>query len=660
MRPRITDTTLRDAHQSLWATRMRTEDMVPILEELDRVGYWSLEMWGGATFDVCIRYLNEDPWERIRVIKAHVRNTPLQMLLRGQNVVGYANYADDIVYAFVDRAAECGIDVFRIFDALNDVRNMEVPLKAVKNTGAHAQASVVYTLSPVHTFELYLETALRLQDMGADSICIKDMAGMISPYAAYDLVSLFKERLQVPVHLHTHYIGGMAIGSCLKAVEAGVDIFDACSGPLAFGSSQPPVETLVRALQGTEHETGLDLHHLFEIANYWDDLRRRRGYERGVTRLNAMQVFDHQVPGGMITNLVSQLEEQKALYRMDEVLKEIALVRAELGYPPLVTPTSQVVGGQAVSNVLLGERYKMVPNEVKQYVRGFYGKPPAPIDKKVQRLIIGDEEPITCRPADLIENRFGRMKEEIEDLAESEDDYITYALFPAVARKFFEYRKKVRDDEDAPASGLPPGAATGVGPDAEKKVAPRPVGPVKRPVGPVPALRSPAYGASREDEDMNIEDVKEFIRLVSQSEVNELHIETAEMKVKIKKGAAGEDSPFKGANGSNSGLAVGEADQAGLPAAGEPRTAVGESRANLIEVVAPMVGTFYRSPAPDAPSFVEAGSRVKEGQTLCIIEAMKLMNEIEAECPGEIVEILVENAQPIEYGQVLFLIEPEA
>ncbi len=438
---------------------MRTEDMVPILEELDKVGYFSLEMWGGATFDVCIRYLNENPWDRIRVIKGHVRNTPLQMLLRGQNVVGYTNYADDIVYAFVEKAAECGISIFRIFDALNDVRNMEAPIQAVKKTGAHAQASVVYTLSPVHTSGLYLETALRLQDLGADSICIKDMAGMISPYASYDLVSLFKEKLQVPVHLHTHYIGGMAIGACLKAVEAGVDVFDACSGPLAFGSSQPPVETLARALQGTEHDTGLDLHHLFKIANYWEDLRRKRGYERGVTRLNAMMVFDHQVPGGMITNLVSQLEEQKALYRMDEVLKEIPRVRAELGYPPLVTPTSQLVGNQAVLNVLLGERYKLVPQEVKAYVRGCYGRQPAPIDQEIRKLIIGDEEPITCRPADLIENRFERLKEEIGDMAESEEDCITYALFPMAARKFFEYRKRVRDGED----GYTPVGAPGAG-----------------------------------------------------------------------------------------------------------------------------------------------------------------------------------------------------
>lgn len=645
--PKICDTTLRDAHQSLWATRMHTEDMVPILEDLDRVGYFSLEMWGGATFDVCIRYLNEDPWERIRTIKAHVKNTPLQMLLRGQNVVGYTNYADDVVYAFVDKAAELGIGVFRVFDALNDVRNMEVPIKAIKQTGKHLQGSVVYTLSPVHTFQHYLETALKLQDLGADSICIKDMAGMISPYVSYDLVSLFKEKLQTPIHLHTHYVGGMAIGACLKAVEAGVDIFDACSGPLAFGMSQPPVETLVRALQGTPHDTGLDLHYLFGIANYWEDLRRKRGYERGVTRLNAMQVFDHQVPGGMMSNLVSQLEEQKALHRMDEVLKEIARVRAELGYPPLVTPTSQVVGGQAVYNVLQGERYKLIPKEVKEYVRGFYGKPPAPIDKKIQKLIIGDEQPITCRPADLLENRFDKMKEEISDLAESEEDCITYALFPPVARKFFEYRKKVRDGEiEHPAV---PGAA----PEAREKTAAGAPGKIATGAG---RLRKPrAARAATEDLEMDLEDVKEFIRLVGQGAVDELQIETPEMKVKIRKrsgGSDGEDNPF-----GNPGAAAGGAGR-GIAAA--PAEAVGGNRANLVEVAAPMVGTFYRAAAPDAPPFVEVGSKVKEGQGLCIIEAMKLMNEIEAECAGEIAEILVENAEPVEYGQALFLIEPEA
>ncbi len=646
-RPRITDTTLRDAHQSLWATRMRTEDMVPILEEIDKVGYFSLEMWGGATFDVCIRYLNEDPWERIRVIKKHVRQTPLQMLLRGQNVVGYANYPDDVVEAFVDKAAECGIDIFRVFDALNDVRNLEVPMRAVKKTGKHLQACVVYTLSPVHTYEHYLETALRLQDMGADSICIKDMAGMISPYAAYDLVSLFKEKLGVPIQLHTHYIGGMAIGACLKAVEAGVDVFDACSGPLAFGSSQPPVETLVRALQGTPWDTGLDLHHLFEIANYWEELRRRRGFERGVTRINDMKVFDHQVPGGMITNLVIQLEEQKALHRMNEVLEEIPRVRAELGYPPLVTPTSQVVGIQAVLNVLLGERYKMVPQEVKDYVRGFYGRPPAPIDENIKRLIIGDEEPITCRPADLLEPRLEKAREEIKELAESEEDYITYALFPQVARKFFEYRRKVRNGEIQPVA------------EEERKEAPRAEGAPEKGKGVAPPAKTEIPRAAREDGVMNIEDVKEFIRLIHETDINELHVETASMKVNIRKGLF-KEAPVFGAFGSDRPAAANttqeEKGAVGLLPAPEPDKG---RPANLVEVAAPMVGTFYRAPAPDAPPFVEVGSKVRKGDTLCIIEAMKLMNEIEAECAGEIVEILVENAQPVEFGQVLFLIAPE-
>ncbi|MGB9792083.1 MAG: acetyl-CoA carboxylase biotin carboxyl carrier protein [Thermacetogeniaceae bacterium] len=646
-RPGITDTTLRDAHQSLWATRMRTEDMVPILHQLDKVGYFSLEMWGGATFDVCIRYLNEDPWDRIRIIKKYVKQTPLQMLLRGQNLVGYSHYPDDVVVAFVEKAAECGIDIFRIFDALNDVRNLEVPIRAVKRTGKHVQACVVYTLSPVHTNEHYLETALRLQDMGADSICIKDMAGMISPYAAYELVSLFKEKLDVPIQLHTHYIGGMAIGACLKAVEAGVDAFDACSGPLAFGSSQPPVETLVRALQGTPWDTGLDLHQLFEIANYWEELRRRRGFERGVTRINDMKVFDHQVPGGMITNLVRQLEEQKALHRLNEVLEEIPRVREELGYPPLVTPTSQVVGIQAVLNVLTGERYKIVPQEVKDYVRGYYGKPPAPIKEEIKRLIIGDEEPINCRPADLLECRFEKMKEEIKDLAESEEDYITYALFPQVARKFFEYRKKLRTGEIQ---------AVGEG---EEEAAP-PEEKAKKEQQTVPAAKQKARQTPKGDGEMNVEDVKEFIRLVHEMNVNELHIETASMKVNIRKGIyQGTPVVFEG---------VAQNKIAGDAGASSPSSGVQETtsqekstkkKANLVEVVAPMVGTFYRAPAPDAPPFVEVGSKVKKGDTLCIIEAMKLMNEIEAECDGEIVEILVENGEPVEYGQVLFLIAPE-
>jgi oxaloacetate decarboxylase alpha subunit len=619
---------------------MRTEDMVPVLEKLDEVGYFSLEMWGGATFDVCIRYLNEDPWDRIRIIKKHVKKTPLQMLLRGQNLVGYANYPDDVVEAFVDKAAEVGIDIFRVFDALNDVRNLEVPMRAVKKTGKHLQACVVYTLSPVHTNEHYLETALRLQDLGADSICIKDMAGMIAPYVAYELVSLLKEKLDVPIQLHTHYIGGMAIGACLKAVEAGLDVFDACSGPLAFGSSQPPVETLVRALQGTPWDTGLDLQLLFEISNYWEELRRKRGFERGVTRISDMKVFDHQVPGGMITNLVSQLEEQKALHRIGEVLEEIPRVRADLGYPPLVTPTSQIVGIQAVFNVLTGERYKMVPQQVKDYVRGFYGKPPGVINEEVRRLIIGDEQPITCRPADLLERNFDKLKEEIKDLAKSEEDYITYALFPAVARKFFEYREKVGKGEVQPAAVDEPAAEPASGEPAVKQAA-------------AGHARQQAQRPPQEDGKMRIEDVKDFIKLINETDINELEVETPGMRLNIRKGVTGSSS----GNSSRAPIFE-ETARVGAPGPAEPAPTQ-ERRDNLVEVVAPMVGTFYRAPAPGAPPFVDVGSKVKKGDTLCIIEAMKLMNEIEAECDGEIVEILVENAQPVEYGQVLFLIASE-
>ncbi|NLN20882.1 MAG: acetyl-CoA carboxylase biotin carboxyl carrier protein, partial [Syntrophomonadaceae bacterium] len=514
-----------------------------------------------------------------------------------------------------------------------------VPMQAVKKTGKHLQACVVYTLSPVHTNEHYLETALRLQEIGADSICIKDMAGMISPYQAYELVKLFKENLTVPVQLHTHYIGGMAIGACLKAVEAGVDAFDACSGPLAFGSSQPPVETLVRALQGTPWDTGLDISLLFEISNYWEELRRKRGYERGVTRITDMKVFDHQVPGGMITNLVSQLDEQNALHRINEVLEEIPKVRADLGYPPLVTPTSQIVGIQAVFNVLTGSRYKMAAQEVKNYVKGYYGRPPAPIAKDIQKMIIGDEEPITCRPADLLENKFEKMKEEIRDLAESEEDYLTYALFPAVARKFFEYRKKVRDGE------IVQHQASEEKQETAKSAAQ--TGGASKPGSSRPSRRVPQ--SSMEDGTMDIEDIKDLIKMLDQTTVNEVQVETAGIRVAIRKGITG---------GQFSETPLNTAAAAAPAAETEKEGKAEELPDNLVEVTAPMVGTFYRAPSPDSPPFVEVGSTVKKGDTLCIVEAMKLMNEIEAECDGKIIDILVENAQPVEFGQVLFLIAP--
>jgi len=460
-----------------------------------------------------------------------------------------------------------------------------------------------------------------------------------------NLVKLFKENLTIPVQLHTHYIGGMAIGACLKAVEAGVDAFDACSGPLAFGSSQPPVETLVRALQGTPWDTGLDISLLFEISNYWEEVRRKRGYERGVTRITDMKVFDHQVPGGMISNLVSQLEEQNALHRINEVLEEIPKVRADLGYPPLVTPTSQIVGIQAVLNVLTGSRYKMTTQEVKKYVKGYYGRPPAPIAEDIQKMIIGDEEPITCRPADLLENKFEKMKEEIRDLAESEEDYITYALFPAVARKFFEYRKKARDGE------IPQHQVTEDKQETAKSAAQTGGGSKPRSI----LLDRRGHQSSMEEGTMDIEDIKDLIKMLDQTSVNEVQVETAGIKVAIRKGITGgqfSETPI------NTAAASAPAPAAEKAAATEEEDKAEELPANLVEVTAPMVGTFYRAPSPDSPPYVEIGSTVKKGDTLCIIEAMKLMNEIEAECDGKIVDILVENAQPVEYGQVLFLIAP--
>ncbi|TEU18769.1 MAG: oxaloacetate decarboxylase subunit alpha [Anaerolineales bacterium] len=437
---KITDTILRDAHQSLLATRMRTDDMLPIAEKLDQVGYHSVEMWGGATFDSAMRFLNEDPWERIRKLKEKMPNTPFQMLLRGQNIVGYKHYPDDIVEKFVVLAKRNGIDIFRIFDAVNDVRNMAGAMKVAKREGAHVQASICYTISPVHDIPSYIEMAKDLAELGADSICIKDMAGLISPYVAYDLVSELKKAVDLPIQLHTHYTSGMASTAVLKAVEAGVDVVDTAISSIAGITSQPPTESIVRILQETPRNTGLDLNLLAEIAAYFAAARKHYAkFESGLTGVD-VRVLQFQIPGGMLSNLVSQLREQKAENRYEEVLKEVPRVRAELGYPPLVTPSSQIVGTQATLNVILGERYKVIPEEVKNYVRGMYGRPPAPIDPEVKKQVLGDEEPIDCRPADLIPPGYEKAKGEIGDLARSEEDIISYALFPQVARPFLERR----------------------------------------------------------------------------------------------------------------------------------------------------------------------------------------------------------------------------
>ncbi|MDO7786387.1 acetyl-CoA carboxylase biotin carboxyl carrier protein [Desulforamulus aquiferis] len=625
-RLKITDTTLRDGHQSLWATRMATEDMLPIAERLDQMGYHSLEVWGGATFDVCLRFLNEDPWERLRLIRKHVKTTPLQMLLRGQSLLGYSHYPDDILEAFINKVVENGMDIIRIFDALNDIRNMEKAMQVTKKAGAHVQATVVYTVSPVHTTEHYLETALRLEDLGADSICIKDMAGLLAPFKSYDLVKLLKAHLNIPIQLHCHYIGGMAVGAYLKAAEAGVDVVDTASVPMAFGASQPPVETVVRALKGTPYDTGLSLKSLFEVAQYFEDLRRELGQQRGVTRISDMRVFEHQVPGGMISNLVSQLEEQKALDRLDEVLEEIPKVREELGYPPLVTPTSQIVGTQAVLNVLTGQRYKLIPGEVKLYVQGYYGQPPATIDPSISRKVLGDKEMITCRPADLLEPKLDKLRDEIKGVAISQEDVLSYAMFPQVARKFFEARKRGETGPHRKDASVKPGAP------ADANVTKR----------------------TKEAKNVNLNELRELIKVLDQTDITEIDLESDGVKVSIRKG--GKVSAT--VTSAPASTVAAEAPQA-APAKVETPAAsasVAAPDSDLIPVTAPMVGTFYQAPAPDADPFVKIGDTVKVGQALCIIEAMKLMNEIEAEITGEVVEILAENGQPVEYGQKLFLI----
>lgn len=439
-RVKITDTSLRDAHQSLFATRMRTEDMIPILEKLDEVGYHSLEMWGGATFDACMRFLNEDPWERLSEVRKRIKKTKLQMLLRGQNILGYRNYPDDVVTGFVQKMIERGIDIIRVFDALNDVRNMEKAIEVAKKEGAHVQGTICYTISPVHDIPLFVRVGRELVELGVDSICIKDMAGLISPYMAYELVAALKKELDVPIQLHCHYTSGMASMAYLKAIEAGCDVVDTASSPLALGTSQPPVESLVAALKGTPWDTGLDLSLLSEIANYWKEIKPK--YDQFAEQSSGVDtnVLEYQIPGGMISNLASQLKQANALDKYEACLAEVPRVRAELGYPPLVTPTSQIVGTQAVFNVVMGERYKVVPKEVKNYVLGYYGRPPGEIDPEIKKKIIGDEEPITCRPADLLEPMLEKARQEIGRYAEKEEDILSYCLFPQVAEKFLKER----------------------------------------------------------------------------------------------------------------------------------------------------------------------------------------------------------------------------
>ena len=441
----ITDTILRDAHQSQAATRMRIEDMIPMLEELDKVGYWSVECWGGATFDACMRFLNEDPWERLRTIKKHMPNTKLQMLLRGQNILGYKHYPDDVVDAFVKKSIENGIDVIRIFDALNDTRNMEQAMKSCKKYGGICEAAISFTTSPVHNEDYFVELACKLEKMGADVICIKDMANLLLPYDAFSLVKKMKEKLSVPIHLHTHNTTGTGDMTYLMAAQAGVDIVDTALSPFANGTAQPSTEALVATLQGTERDTGLDLNLLNDIAAYFrtvaDKMKAEGTLDPKVLSVDIKTLL-YQVPGGMLSNLLSQLKQANAEDKYYEVLAEIPNVKKDFGYPPLVTPTSQIVGTQAVLNVISGERYKMVSKESKGLLRGEYGQVPGVVNEEVRKKAIGDDKVITCRPADLLEPELEKYRAEAGELAKSDEDVLSYALFPQVAAKFLAERNK--------------------------------------------------------------------------------------------------------------------------------------------------------------------------------------------------------------------------
>ena len=451
---KITETALRDAHQSLIATRMTLEDMLPIAEKLDNVGFYALEVWGGATFDSCLRFLNEDPWERLRELKKVFKKTKLQMLLRGQNILGYRHYPDDVVEEFVKKSIENGIDIIRIFDALNDLRNIETSLKATKKYGGHAQVAVSYTTSPVHNIDYYVKLAMEIDKMGADSICIKDMSGILLPYAAEELVRELKKVTKLPINIHSHFTSGIANQTYMKAIEAGADIIDTAISPLGNGTSQPATEPMIASLQGSKsYPENINMELLLEVSEYFKVLRDKY-LETGLLNPKVLNVdvntLIYQVPGGMLSNLVSQLSSQGKEDMFEDVLKEVPKVREDFGYPPLVTPMSQMVGTQAVFNVILGERYKMVPNEAKNYVKGLYGKPTQPISDEIRKKIIGDEEVFTGRPADLMEPQLDEFRNEIKQYIEQEEDVLSYALFPEVAMKFFKQRQadKYKIDTD--------------------------------------------------------------------------------------------------------------------------------------------------------------------------------------------------------------------
>ena len=579
----ITDVVLRDAHQSLFATRMRLDDMLPIAEKLDAIGFWSLETWGGATFDACIRYLGEDPWQRIRELKKAMPKTPMQMLLRGQNLLGYRHYADDVVDKFVERAAHNGVDVFRVFDALNDMRNIETALKAVKKQNKHAQGTISYTLSPVHNLETWVEQGKRIEDMGADSIAIKDMAGLLKPYVGYELVKRLKESCSIPIHMQSHATTGLAHATNLKCVEAGIDNVDTAISSMSMTYGHSPTETLVAILEGTGRDTGLDIHALEDIAAYFREVRKKYAKFEGALRGVDSRILVAQVPGGMLTNMENQLREQGATDKLDDVLAEIPRVREDLGYLPLVTPTSQIVGSQAVMNVLTGERYKTITRETEGVLKGEYGATPAPVNAGLQKRVLGDGEPVTCRPADLLKPELDALAVALMNEAKAKnieltagegqiDDVLTYALFPQVGLKFLQNRANPEAFEPAPTG--------------------------QESIGPTTAAGDEIYTVEL--------DGKKYTVTVS---------------------AGGDITGIGAVSGGATGASSGD---------GEP-------------VTAPLGGTICKLT-------VKPGQQVQEGDTLLILEAMKMESEISAPRAGTVVAINVQAGDAVTVGDILLSI----
>lgn len=577
---KITELVLRDAHQSLLATRMRTEDMLPIAEKLDQVGFFSLEMWGGATFDTCIRFLNEDPWERSRALKKKMPNTPFQMLLRGQNAVGYRHYADDIVERFVKQSVEVGINIFRIFDALNDFRNIETAVKTVKKCGETVEGCISYTVSPFHNIELYLEMGKRLEDMGSDILCIKDMAGLLTPDATKILISELKKNIKLPIHLHTHATTGLVGMNMQCAIEAGVDMVDTAISSLSMGTSHYATECMVAALKGTARDTGLDLDLLEEINDYFSEVKKNYAEFESDFKGVDINILKSQIPGGMISNMENQLREQNSLDKLEEVLKEVPRVRKDMGYPPLVTPTSQIVGSQATLNVLTGERYKVITKETRQCVLGNYGKLPAPIDEELMSKVSEDGKVTDCRPADLLEPEWDTVCNELGDKYTSEEDRLTYALFPKVALQFFETRGKPQP-KPAPAKESAPAAA-----------------------GAAPAPKAAG------------------------SAVYSVRVNGKDYTVEVATGGAVGSAP------------------APVPAAAAP---VVSSSGGGSPLLAPLPGSIFSMKCHE-------GDAVNEGDTVLVMESMKMESEVTAHQSGTIQSILVKEGDNVQTGDELVII----